>query len=420
MRDGTDAYSYPILAGMGGFFYLSKEKLPAEDELTPIVNVHDARGVRGSIVAAIKHHCAQFKGAVDVWAGTQWLSDPRDPAEILMARQLVLRSAIYALETAGALTAAQARAAKKRLEAWVARHVLPKRKLLTFAPVRRRRVFPQSPPVSAEEAVVVHSVAADDQPTRVALGCLQGLVNAQRPRLYLIYTDHDDRWLRWYQERGYVKRVERMASADAVIQRFRAVVKGAILVDERFLNVGTMLASVRGGMVCTPALAERWSLPVIADLRGRWRRDVDAYRWAFRTLWPQMNQDVLCSGHPRRSPQQTDYLVAHRIFTFFISGGVDGADEGKDPAEEIRLAEEILAACRPNGAVMGWWSWSDPPEGIGEYMGMTLASRYAKMTIGTEFMTNMSFHSGIPAPQQFRQPQIQRLPPIPLQQDKVY
>jgi hypothetical protein len=133
-----------------------------------------------------------------------------------------------------------------------------------------------------------------------------------------------------------------------------------------------------------------------------------------------MRHDVLCSGHPERSTQQTDYLVAQRIFTFFISGGVDGADEGKDPVAETAFAEKLFAAAEPHSPVMGWWGWNDPPEGVGEYWGMTLASRYAKLTIGTDFLTNMTFHSGIPAPNRFRQPQIDRLPRPAADPSKVY
>jgi hypothetical protein len=51
---------------------------------------------------------------------------------------------------------------------------------------------------------------------------------------------------------------------------------------------------------------------------------------------------------------------------------------------------------------------------------MTLASRYAKLTIGTDFLTNMTFHSGIPAPNRFRQPQIDRLPRPAADPSKVY
>jgi len=420
MREGDSLQSYPVPAGMGGYFHLGRNGLPAEDELLGMVGVRDARGLRGYLVAAIKHHCERFRGAVDVWSGTQWLSDPRDPAEALLLRQLLLRSVIYVLQESCALPAERAVAAKAAIDKWIGQHRLPSRKPLAFQPRPRSRILPRCPRVDPAETVVVHSVANDPQPVRVALACLQGLVNRVKPRLYLLYTDHDDRWLKWYEERGYVRATEREDDPNRVVGRFRAAMKGAILVDDRFLNVGTMLASVRQGIVCTPELAERWGLPVIADLRGHWARDVDAYRWAFRKLWPRMTHEVLCSGHPQRSAQQTDYLVAHRVFTFFVSGGVDGADLGKDPVEETRFAEDLLTVAAPNAPVLGWWGWGEPAEGIGEYWGMTLASRCAKTTIGTEFMTNMTFHSGIPAPESFRQAQIDRLPSGPLERGNLY
>jgi hypothetical protein len=420
LQIGQGPFEYPVPAGTGVVFFPGKGALAEEDELIGMVGVGDQGGPRGCPVAAIKHHCPRFPGAVDVWAGTQWLSDPRDPGEVLVLRQLLVRSTIWALREAGALDAGSARKAEQAVGEWMGRVRLPARTAVPFRPRTSRRLFPRSPRVSPKDEVIVHSVNADDQSTRVALACLQGLVNRERPRLYLVYSPHDEQWLQWYQERGYVgQKVRQLEAAADVVKLFRQSAKGAVLVEDRFRNIGTMVASVQDGVVCTEQQAQAWGLPVIDDLRARWKADAEAYEWAFRTLWPQMRHDVLCSGHPERSTQQTDYLVAQRIFTFFISGGVDGADEGKDPVAETAFAEKLFAA-EPHSPVMGWWGWNDPPEGIGEYWGMTLASRYAKLTIGTDFLTNMTFHSGIPAPNRFRQPQIDRLPRPAADPSKVY
>ncbi|MCX7598796.1 MAG: GxGYxYP family putative glycoside hydrolase, partial [Armatimonadetes bacterium] len=420
MRQGVAVQSYSVPAGVGGFFFLGAADLPPEDQVTGVLAVEDGGEPVGFPVAILRHGCQRFRGAIDVWAGTQWLCDPRDPAEVLLARQLILRSTIWVLEASGSLAPEEARPARARLEQWCAKHLLPARQPLKYSGRPRPRLLPACPTLRPGAEVIVHSVATDPQDVRVALACLQGHVNRRQPRLYLEYTEHDAKWLDWYQERGYVGQVERVESADELLSRFRSEVAGAVVYEEEYLNIATMLASVRGGVACTPDLARRWSLPVIADLRGRWRSQAEAYRWAFDRLWPQMNHQVLCHGHPRRSPQQTDYLVAHRIFTFFISGAVDGADVGKDPVQEMLLAEKVLAAAEPNSTVIGWWGWGDPPEGIGEYWGMTLASRYAKVTIGTEFMTNMSFHSAVPGPRRFRQEHIPREPRVSLDESKIY
>lgn len=410
MRESASAFDYIVPSGMGVVFYPGRDCLPVGDELVGIVGVEDHGVLRGWPVAAIKHYCQRFNGAIDVWAGTQWLSDPRDPAQVLLLRQLLVRSAIYALDASGAITRAQRANAEHKLNQWCDAHLIPARLPTRYRPRTTRRLFPRCPTVSRHEIIIVHNVTAEDQHTRLALACLQGLVNRTSPRLYLVYTPHDEAWLRWYQQRGYVgPSIRQVSDAGEVVSFFRSATTGAILADDRYRNIGTMLASVRDGVVCTDQQARRWRLPVIADLRGKWTSDASAYEWAFRELWPRMRHDVLCSGHPERSAQQTDYLVAHRVFTFFVSGAVDGADQGKDPAAETALAEKLMAAAEPHSPVMGWWAWSDPPEGIGEYWGMTLGSRYAKLTVGTEFMTNMSFHTGIPAPDHLRQTQIDRL-----------
>ncbi|MBI2302438.1 MAG: hypothetical protein HYU66_26330, partial [Armatimonadetes bacterium] len=414
-RAGSEPLAYGVPAGFGGYFFLRADHRPEGSRLTPVVNVRDSAGLGGSIVAAVRHG-----GGVDVFAGCQWLADPRDPAEVLLGCQLLMRGTLHALRQSKAMEPMAWAVAEERLERWVARHRLAARRLLPAAERGGDFVLPRCPAVRATDTVLVHAVDRDDQGARVALACLQGLVNRARPRLYLTYTEHDERWLSWYLERGYVRPVERVPTADELFARLRGAVRGAVVADARDLNVATMLASVRGGVVCTAAQAKRWKLPVIADLRGRFAAELDGYKWAFDRLWPAMRHDVLCHGHRSRSPQPLDYLVAQRIFTWFIPGAVDGADPGQDPAASLNFAEKLLAATAPHSPVLGWWGWGEPAEGIGEYWGMTLASRYAKLTLGTEFMTNMSFHSGIPAPATLRQPQLDRQPAPAPDRGNVY
>lgn len=156
-------------------------------------------------------------------------------------------------------------------------------------------------------------------------------------------------------------------------------------------------------------------LPVTEDLRGRWKRSVDAYRWALDTLWDRLNHNLVACSYPDHLALR-DYLVQNRVFIFWISGPIDGARPYSDPNAEVRLAEEVLAKMPPNTAVLSY-PWAAKDVGIGEGPGVTLFAEFGKYLVGSINCSNLTVHSGIRVERFQRKP----APPVPpLQEDKVY
>ena len=50
-------------------------------------------------------------------------------------------------------------------------------------------------------------LADDPWETQLTLTCLQGLVNRDEPRLFLVQDKYDDLWLKWLQERKDIETV---------------------------------------------------------------------------------------------------------------------------------------------------------------------------------------------------------------------
>ncbi|MCS6830596.1 MAG: GxGYxYP family putative glycoside hydrolase, partial [bacterium] len=277
-------------------------------------------------------------------------------------------------------------------------------------------IFAKSSPPA--ETLLVADIRPQPADWQMLLFSLQGVVNRRKPQIYFLFNETDELWLDWMRQRGWVKRTERVSHPQQLLQRFRSAVKGMVITDPTLpatKNVATMLAGLHDAVVASPRIARGLSLPVVADLRGRWKKNVDAYRWAFETLWSQMNPRLVACSYPDHLALR-DYLVANRVFIFWISGPIDGARAYSDPNAEARLAEEVLAKMPPNGCVLSY-PWAGKDIGIGEGPGVTLFAEFGKYLVGTINVSNLTVHSGIRVAQ-FRQ---KPAPPVPpLRDDKVY
>ncbi len=283
-------------------------------------------------------------------------------------------------------------------------------------PPALKEIFARAKPPA--DTLLVADIRPLSTDWQMMLLCLQGLVNRERPRLYVLFNETDEHWLNWMRQRGWVKRVERVNDATTLVQRFRSAFRGLVVTDPTVpatRNVATMLAGTRGLLPVSPRLARQLRLPVVEDLRGRWKRNVDAYRWAFETLWNEMNHHMVACSYPDHLALR-DYLVANKIFIFWVSGAIDGARPYSDPDAEARLAEQILAKMPPNTCVLSY-PWAGKDVGMGEGPGVTLFAEFGKYLVGTINCSNLTVHSGIDLPELRQKP----APPAPpLRDDKVY
>ena len=267
---------------------------------------------------------------------------------------------------------------------------------------------------------------------RLTLSCLQGIVNRRRPELYLIHDRYDELWLNWLQERGDIDKVEWLTVRQA-FDRFLPQVSCLFVTDPSIpatVNVATMLAGTYGGLVSTPETRKQYDLPVGSNPRLRkdgldlgkmgWKKDLEAYRWAFQMLDEHLSRQAIAILDPSEVAFR-DYLVEFTIPTFWISGSQDVAKyPAAQPEEEKEFARAIMMRWPPNIPCLGWPSGGYKETGIGENPGIRLSSECAKFEVCTAFdgysptVGNLSVHSGTSATLS------QSIPPVQLQPDKVY
>lgn len=232
---------------------------------------------------------------------------------------------------------------------------------------------------------------------------LQGLVNRQQPRIFLIASDAEAFWLNEIKTTfGLV--TENVADPWALLEKFRDEVSGAIVYDPNMMqtiNVATVLAGVNDSLVVHPSLLpqiELYDIPVIEDLRGQFDNNVAMYRWAFDEFWQFCNHRIIAFLHPDAT-RIRDYLIAHKIFVMQL--------DMHRPSER-ELLEEVLAKTPDNIPTLGWV--------IDELLGVMILSKHNKFLVASDHSPNLSVYSGLT----LEEPGYDEPPEIPEPENKIY
>lgn len=138
---------------------------------------------------------------------------------------------------------------------------------------------------------------------KLLLGTLQGIVNREQPRIYLIESQEEGKWT-WLEDMD----VPYTLHPDYwdVFSAYRSEAKGMIVYDPEVpdtINVATTLAGLKNAVVASPELAVKLSkapykLKILDDLRGQFDNRIDAYTWQYENLWKQTTHQMLIGLDP--------------------------------------------------------------------------------------------------------------------------
>ncbi len=213
---------------------------------------------------------------------------------------------------------------------------------------------------------------------QLATLALEGIVNRRGPlfmvdsrTLFWQWPPADEHWRDYYSAKGF--QFKELPDLDAAVSLFRPDLQGVILYDPA-LDASRYIACTMAGLreaipiplsMRSGALAQ---LPVIADLRNRWRSDDAAYRWAIQNLEPLCAKDMAFSSgrtHPgvELGGDQSvvlglDYAVYRGAFCFNLSPAAKPTTfyNTSIPGypDQARLMDEILGQLHHPAAVFGW------------------------------------------------------------------
>lgn len=387
---------------------LDPKSLPAGDILVPLVGA-----AQRPALAMVLHRTAPYNGAVDVW--TQY--GPEGDLEAWTTEQLLLRGAVVALEHKGLLTPAERRSAFGRFAK------MPKPPVyanveLPIVPRPYPTFQPKMPPPARH--LYVADVRRSTPDERVLLLSLQGLVNRKQPQIYLIVRETDSFWLQEMRRQGETDEPIPVADPLSLVDRFRSAVRGAVVSDPKITVspcVAACIAGVDDLLMATPEQAGALRLPIKADLRGKFKSDSDALRYIRTSLMSRLNPYLACCLDPTIFDSGAlDQIIAAKGLVFWITGTKVQDLPGADGPEETAEVKKILAAMPLGAVVRGFW-WHGEDVGINEGPGVSLASRFGKVTVVSDYVANFSVFSGVPQTTLKQKPQA---PPPTLDRSKVY
>ncbi|MGQ9559866.1 MAG: GxGYxYP domain-containing protein [Candidatus Oleimicrobiaceae bacterium] len=230
---------------------------------------------------------------------------------------------------------------------------------------------------------------------------LQGLANANGPKLYLVYPET---WpfnnvlpfLGYIKSKRYFTFTE-LGSLQQAVETFKDQVRGYVVWDPTVrtsLIVAFTIAGVERAVVVNESLiplAEACGLPMLQDLRGRFvgMTDVEIYQWAYDHYWDRCSRDFIIwmggEAGPIMKPGVADWGIYQRAFFNDLS-------TRPEDAAEYALANKLLSQMKPMSMVMGWHSYAKDKERDH----VTLASSYGLRVEGLHTIPNLSFNSQVP------------------------
>jgi hypothetical protein len=367
---------------------LDPATLPAGVQVLPILTAGGQ-----PTAALLVHKSDAFAGAVDVWTATAF----RDESlKTYAMEQLLTRGTVAALAQKGLLPPA------RKTKALAALDTLPHPRIyagltLPIPPRPYPTLQPKTPPPAQHLSVAdVRHLTQDEQ---LLLTSLQGLVNRTQPRIYLIHDEDDPFWLQAMQDQGQTGKPIPVADPFSLLKTFASAYKGAVVPDPNVYVSPCIAVDIAGAddlLIATPELASKWNLPIKSDLRGKFKDDAAALRYARTTLLPRLNPYLCLCLDPPLLGSQVDDVIAARGMAFWITGPKAQDRPGADEAGERAEIEETFARMPLGAVVRGFW-WHGDGVGVDETPGVSLGSRFGKITTVSDYVANYSVLSGVPA-----------------------
>ncbi len=237
---------------------------------------------------------------------------------------------------------------------------------------------------------------------RLLASSLAGLVNRDRPRLFLLNGTPELRnrwweavgesssepfWLAWYSSR-YDAVVEPEMSLDSALGVYAREAAGYVVASEAepwTLAPATTLAGLERLLIATEETAptlDALRVPRLLDLRGRWRSNDACIRDSLTALWPRTAGTVVGVVAPDEY-RLRDWLVARGVFTVFARPGEDG----------WTALVDVLNATPPGIPVVGYLALTAAQE----TESVRAISASGKWLIPADTTSNLSVHSRINA-----------------------
>ena len=244
----------------------------------------------------------------------------------------------------------------------------------------------------------VYDTRGASQDIQLAITTMTGNINHQQPQVYLLSSNDAAFWLQqsFAQIPQDVSPATGNVALDAMLNTYGSSIQGLIVYDPNSsdsINVATMLAGQRDGMVVSPSLAKTLEgpphkLPVITDLSiYNWKNRIQAYTWAERNLLKNSAATLIAGLDPNISGALRSFLVATRTFIYWLDAGNCIPDIFNGFVSECGLMQRILSEFPAGTTHLGWF--------INEPQGVKFTSKAAMPVLASDFFENLEVWTSV-------------------------
>ncbi len=254
------------------------------------------------------------------------------------------------------------------------------------------------PTFQSPDHLDVYDIRGASQDSQLAITTMTGIINRQKPQVYLLSSADAAFWLQqvFAQIPQVVSPATGNAALDAMINTYGSSIKGMIIYDPNSMdsiNIATMLAGQRDGIVVSPAQAATLQgpphqLPVIADLRiYQWKNRIQAYTWAESNLLKNSSTTLIAGLDPKISGALRSFLVATRTFIYWLDASKWIPDIFNGWISEKGLIQRIFSTFPAGTIHLGWF--------IDEPNGVKLTSQASMPVLASDFFENLEVWTSV-------------------------
>ncbi|MHA1791161.1 MAG: GxGYxYP domain-containing protein [Promethearchaeota archaeon] len=246
------------------------------------------------------------------------------------------------------------------------------------------------------------------------LSSLEGIVNHDGARLYVIDGNVAENWLNELDESFYNASKLNVSSLSGLLDLYADKIEGFIIWDDlpESGNVATPLCGVYNSIlihsglyseaITWPALASK---PLMVNLTLEYQKQgfndetdkADIYKWAFDTYFTQCNQTALGMYDNQNAGAIRSQLCGDSIFTFWQPMFCDQEKKHPDSTKQVDVFEYILQNTPQNVIVYGYMY----PDGCNEHPVVSRLTENGKYLVPSDWFGHAPFWERLPIPENF-------------------
>lgn len=264
------------------------------------------------------------------------------------------------------------------------------------------------------------------------LSSLEGIVNRDAARLYVIRNNDGAGWLDSIDDEYYTPTYPAVANLSALLSHYDAIVDGVVIFDTQAesANVATPVCGINRSVMVSAALAPAalaWPAlvdePVVANMTALYAArgftgatpKGEIYRWAFDNWFASCNQSALGMYDYGHAGAIRSLLAGNAIFTIWQVCYTPEAE--RDAPEDFECFEHVIENSPQDMIVYGYMY----PDGGNEHPVVSRLSANGKFLVPSDWLNNAPFLQHLPLPDgyAFQQKARAEAESIPLE-NKVY